>query len=152
MAKYESNIKFVNAPAESVYERLSDLSVLQEKLDSLPEEKRQEIQQKVSESSKGMLSLDSLHFTKETASLNAMGMTLTVSIVEKQPFKLVKYATSNSPIDMKLWVQMLPKDPNISKIRVTLEADIPFFLKPMVGDKIEGLAEKIADALTRIPY
>ncbi len=152
MAKYESSVKIVNAPDMAVYERLSDLSVLQEKLDSLSEEQRKEIQQKVSESSKGMLSLDSVHFTKESASLDAMGMTLTVNIVEKQPFKLVKYATSNSPIDMKLWIQMLPKDSNISKIRVTLEADIPFFLKPMVGDKIEGLAEKIADALTRIPY
>ena len=47
---------------------------------------------------------------------------------------------------------MLPESAYQTKIRVTMDVDIPFYLRPMVGNKLEGAADMIAEALTQIPY
>ena len=53
---------------------------------------------------------------------------------------------------MMMWVQMLPVEEQTSKIRVTIDADIPIFLKGMVSKPLQEAVEKIADALAMIPY
>ena len=37
-------------------------------------------------------------------------------------------------------------------MRVTVKADIPLFLKPMLGNKLQDGVDKIADALAMLPY
>ena len=47
---------------------------------------------------------------------------------------------------------MLPVDSNSSKMKVTVKADIPFMLKGMVSGPLQDGVEKIADALSQIPF
>jgi hypothetical protein len=51
-----------------------------------------------------------------------------------------------------LWIQVLPVDSNSSKMKVTVKADIPFMLKGMVSGPLQDGVEKIADALSQIPF
>ena len=46
----------------------------------------------------------------------------------------------------------MPVTPESSKMKLTIEADIPFMLKPMVEGPLKDGIEKIADALSQIPY
>jgi len=152
MAKYESQVKEVNALQESVYNRLSDLSQLQVMKDNMPAEMKEQIKAKLNEETGGKLQLSNFRFTTDTACFTASGMDVCIRIVERDPVKCVKFSADNSPVAFTLWVQMLPSGPYTTKIRVTLDVDIPFYLRPMVGSKLDGAADQIAEMLTKIPY
>jgi hypothetical protein len=47
---------------------------------------------------------------------------------------------------------MLPVTEMTSKLRVTLDADLNFFVKQMLGSKLEKGVEKLADMLAIMPY
>lgn len=152
MSRYESGVHIVAAPQMAVYDRLSDLSQLNRLAESLTDEQKAELRQKLEEQGKGMVKIENFRCDADSVSVDVMGMPVTVRIVSREPGKTVKLATDQSPIPLTLWIQMLPKDAALTKLKVTLDADIPFFLKPMVGSKLEGAADRIAELLTRIPY
>jgi hypothetical protein len=53
---------------------------------------------------------------------------------------------------MHLWIQVLPVNESSSKMRLTIDADVPFFLKGVVATPLQEAVEKLADALASIPY
>ena len=55
------------------------------------------------------------------------------------------------PIGMELHVQMKPAPDcdGESRLKVTLSADIPMLLRPMIGSKLQEIAEKMADSMSR---
>lgn len=152
MAKYESQIKEINALQENVYNRLSDLSQLQTMKDNMPAEMKEQIKAKMNEETGGKLQLSNFSFTSDTANFKASGMDVCIRIIDREPNKCVKFTADNSPVAFTLWIQMLPQGPYQTKIRVTLDIDIPFYLKPMIGSKLDGAADQIAEMLTKIPY
>lgn len=152
MSRYESGVKFIAAPSMAVYDRLADLSQLQRVADSLTDEQKAAIRQKIEEQGKGMVRLDNFRCDADSVSVDVMGSPVTLRIVDRELGKTVKYAAENSPLPLTLWVQILPKDAGVTKVKVTLDADIPFFLKPMIGSKLDGAADQLAEMLTRIPY
>ena len=152
MARYESKIKIVNALQEAVYNRFADLSTLQIIKDSMSPELKQQIRAKLDEQGQGKVSVSDFHFDTDTARFKVNGMDACVRIIEREPQKCVKFGADNSPVPVTLWIQMLPESAYQTKIRVTMDIDIPFYLRPMVGNKLEGAADMIAEALTKIPY
>lgn len=152
MSRYESQVKIIPASQPSVYARLSDLSQLQVMKDNLSEEQKALLKAKFDEVSKGKVSVSNLAFTTDTASCTIQGMNVAVRIIDREPMKTIKFKAENSPIGATLWIQLIGTAPYETKTRVTLDVDIPFFLKPMVGSKLDGVADQIATALTKIPY
>lgn len=152
MAKYESKVREVNALQESVYNRLSDLSQLQVLKDNMPEEAKAQIKAKMNEETGGKLQLSNFSFATDTANFKVNGMDVCIRIIDREPLKCVKFTADNSPVAFTLWIQMLPQGPYQTKIRVTLDIDIPFYLRPMIGSKLDGAADQIAEMLTKIPY
>jgi len=152
MAKYESQVKEVNALQENVYNRLADLSQLQAMKDNMPAEIKEQIKAKMNEETGGKLQLSNFRFDTDTANFKASGMDVCIRIIDRDPIKCVKFSADNSPVAFTLWIQMLPAGPYTTKIRVTLDIDIPFYLRPMIGSKLDGAADQIAEMLTRIPY
>lgn len=47
---------------------------------------------------------------------------------------------------------MLPVEATTSKLRLTIDADVPFFAKGMVEKPLQEALEKIADMMAMIPY
>ena len=153
MSKYQSEVKIINAAQVQVWNRISDLSAYQAMKENMPAETKEMIKAKLAEEAKGKLNLSDLNFTQDTVSCKISGMDVTFRIVEREEgMKCVKYVADQSPIPATLWIQLLPKAPYETKCRVTFEVDIPFFLKPMVGKKLDGAADQLAEMLTRIPY
>lgn len=136
MSKYESGVKQVAHPQQLVYDTLSDLNNIGRIKDRIPADKIQD-----------------LTFDHDTVSVNVPPVgAITLKIVDREEPKCVKFEAVNSPVPFNLWVQMLPVTDTTSKIRVTVKADIPLILKPMIGGKLQDGVDKIADALAMLPY
>lgn len=152
MAKYESQIKQVPFSQSAVYAKLSDLTnlaVIKERIDDpnvqakIPAEKIEEVRNAVNQ----------MEFTTDTVSAPAGPIgTIAVQIVDREPEKCVKFTSTNSPVSFKLWVQVLPTGDTSSKLKVTIDADLNFFMKQMVGSHLEKGVDKFADMLAMIPY
>ena len=152
MAKYESQIKQVPFSQSAVYAKLSDLTnlaVIKERFDDpnvqakIPADKIEEVRNAVNQ----------MEFTTDTVSAPAGPIgTIAVQIVDREPEKCGKFTSTNSPVSFKLWVQVLPTGDTSSKLKVTIDADLNFFMKQMVGSHLEKGVDKFADMLAMIPY
>ena len=136
MTKFESSIKQIPYPVENVYRNISDLSNLERVRDRIPEDKLQEFQ----------FDSDSVQ-----VSVSPVG-TIKLRIIEREENKCIKFETVQSPLPFNLWIQVLPVSATESKMKVTVQADIPFMLKGMVAGPLQDGVEKIADALSKIPF
>ena len=136
MTKFESSIKQIPYPVEDVYRNISDLSNLERVRDRIPQDKLQNFQ----------FDSDSVQ-----VSVSPVG-TIKLRICEREDNKCVKFETEQSPLPFNLWIQVLPVDSSSSKMKVTVKADIPFMLKGMVSGPLQDGVEKIADALSQIPF
>lgn len=153
MSRYTSDVKIINAAQASVWARISDFSIYQQMKENLPAEQKEAIKAKINELGEGKVQLSDFRFCQDTVSFKASGMDVNINIVEREePMKCVKYKADKSPVDFTLWIQLLPKEAYQTKCKVTVDVDIPFFLKPLVGKKLDGVADQIADFMTKIPY
>jgi carbon monoxide dehydrogenase subunit G len=135
MSKFESSIKKVAYPQENVYKMLSDLSNIERVRDRIPEDK-----------------LKDLTFDSDSVSITSPMGPVTLRVVDRDEPKCVKFETEQSPVPMNLWIQMLPTSETESKLKVTIKADLPFFMAAMAKKPLEEGVEKIAEALATIPY
>ena len=136
MTKFESSVKQIPYPVEDVYRNISDLSNLEKVRDRVPADK-----------------LNSFSFDSDSVSVNVAPVgQIKLRICEREEGKCVKFETEQSPLPFNVWVQVLPVTAETSKMKVTVKADIPFMLKGMVSGPLQDGVEKIADALSQIPY
>lgn len=136
MSKYESSIKQVPYPQRAVYDNISNLNNLEKVRNRVPEDK-----------------VKDFTFDEDTVGLKIDPVgELKIRICEREEPKCVKFESAQSPIPFNLWIQVLPVTDETSKIKVTVKADIPFMLKPMVSGPLQDAVEKIADALALVPY
>ena len=136
MTKFESSVKQIAYPVEDVYRNISDLSNLERVRDRVPADK-----------------LDSFKFDSDSVEVSVPPVgTIKLRIIEREENKCVKFETEQSPMPFNLWIQMLPVSETESKMKVTVKADNPFMLKGMVSGPLQDGVEKIADALSQIPF
>ena len=136
MAKFESSVKQVAYPQEAVYRNINDLNNLERVRDRIPSDKIQDFT-----------------FDSESVSVSVAPVgQITLRICDRQEPKCVKFESVQSPMPFNLWIQVLPVTETTSKMKVTVDADIPFMLKAMVSGPLQDGIEKIADALSQIPY
>jgi hypothetical protein len=136
MAQFESSIKQIPYAQQKVYDMLSDLSNIDRVKDKIPADK-----------------LNDLTFDSDSISINASPVgNITMRIIEREEPKCIKFESDNSPMPFNFWIQILPTSETASKMRLTIKADIPIFLKGMVTKPLQEGIEKIADALAMIPY
>ena len=136
MTKFESSVKQIPYPVENVYRNISDLNNLERVRDRIPEDK-----------------LNSFSFDSDSVSVNVAPVgDLKLRIIEREENKCIKFETVQSPLPFNLWIQVLPVTATESKMKVTVQADIPFMLKGMVAGPLQDGVEKIADALSKIPF
>jgi hypothetical protein len=136
MTKFESSVKQIPYPVEDVYRNISDLSNLERVRDRVPQDKMQDFQ-----------------FDSDSVQVSVAPVgTIRLRICDREENKCVKFEAEQSPLPFNLWIQVLPVTETTSKMRVTVQADIPFMLKGMVSGPLQEGVEKVADALSQIPY
>ena len=136
MTKFESSVKYIPYPQENVYRNISDLNNLERIRDRVPSDKIQHFS-----------------FDSDTVSVNVPPVgQITLRIVEREEPKCIKFEAAQSPMPFNLWIQILPVDEQNSKMKVTVQADIPLMLRAMVASPLQDGVDKVADALAQIPY
>ena len=159
MTEYKSEVKTIYAPQERVYDRLSDLSnrsVIQQNLDN-PELRNRLLSQagdKVSPSQvDGIIDqLRNLRFDPDSVSGSTMLGEITLRIIEREPPKTIKFQLEGAPIQANMWIQLLSANEEQCAMRLTLHADLNFFIRQMVGGKLQEGVEGLATMLASLPY
>lgn len=154
--KHESDIKVIGYPQETVYAKIADLNnlaIIKERFND------PEVQAKMA----GNIPADKIEQVKKTLStlqadadsvsveVDPVGR-LAIQIIERDDPKCIKFGSLRSPVNFNLWVQLLPVTAESCKMKVTVDADIPVFLVPVVGKPLKDGIEKIADMLASLPY
>ena len=134
--KLESSVKQIPYSQEAVYDNISDLSNLTKVQDRVPEDK-----------------VNDFKYDEDTVSLNVAPVgELKLRICAREAPKCVKFESVQSPVPFNVWIQVLPVDEVNSKMKVTLKAELPPFIKGMVEKPMQDAVEKIADALAQVHY
>ena len=141
-----------------VYAKLSDLrnlEVLKTRLNSDQPDIPDDMKSQVSDDqlSKAKELIQNMEFTADTMSIDIPPVgKLVVEIIEREPEKLVKLTSTQSPIPLTMWIQLVPTSDTSCAMRVTLEAELNMFLKMAIGGKLKDGVDKFADMLAKIPY
>lgn len=159
MNKYESSIKQIYAPITSVYQKLSDLTHLQSLKERVNDPMFENLileragdKVKPEQVAQIKAAVSKMEFTPDTVTGEAgpLGQ-VTLRIIERQENKCIKFALEGSPIQANLWIQLLPTATGC-KMRCTIGAELNFFIRQMVGSKLQEASEGIANMLSMIPY
>ncbi|MCF0196278.1 MAG: SRPBCC family protein [Bacteroidaceae bacterium] len=159
MAEYKSEVKKIFYPIERVYERLSDLSHLEgvKRMAQDPALRERILQQAGDKATPEQLDsiiekLEGLEFTRDSVSGNSPVGDITLQIIERESPKCVKFELQGAPIQANMWVQLLPAGDSECALRLTVKADLNFFIKQMIGSKLQQGVDGLAQMLASIPY
>ena len=134
--KFVSEIKRIPHKAEHIYGMLSDLSNLERVKDRIPAGKVKDF----------TFDSDSC-----SVSVDPVGK-ICFQIVEREPNQLIKFATTNSPIPLHLWIQLKEVAEADTCMKLTVGAELNPFIKQMVAKPLQEAIEKMAEVLTVLPY
>lgn len=159
MKEYKSEVKKIYAPVGRVYARLSDLNnlaIIQQGLDN-PEAMRR-IQEQAGDKvtpeqmQQVVEKLRSLRFDADSVSGDSPVGPATLRIIEREEPKTIKFVLEGMPIAANMWIQLLPHGDNESALRITVKADISFFIRQLIGNKLQQGVDGLAQMLASIPY
>ena len=149
MSNFESSVKVIPYSQERVYNKLSDLSNLEAVKDRLPKDKVQDLS----------FDSDTLSFSVSPIGKLTLQIVeclsyrkLTLQIVERDPCKCIKLATTNSPLPFNMWIQLVETAEEECKVKVTIGMDLNPFMKAMVQKPLQEGLEKMVDMLAVIGY
>lgn len=132
---FESSIREIAFPQQSVYKMLSDLSNIEKVKDKIPQDKIQD-----------------LTFDTDSISVKSPLGAIQLNIIGREEPKCIKLETQKSPMPFNLWIQILPVSETSCKMKLTIKAEVNPFIKSMVQKPLQDGIEKIADALQMIQY
>ena len=131
MALYQSKTITVNKPFEEVYGKVSDLKNLEQFRDRIPKEYTVDFE------------CDTDYVQFRVAPVGD----LLLRIVERGADK-IRLNVEKLPFKAEISMNIGNVSPSETNIQLVLDADIPFFVKHIVGNKLEEGMDKIADILT----
>ena len=158
MTKYESQIYTVNATQQHAYERMANLKnfealrqimeqpeVVERLMANVPAEHAGKVTpEKIEEVRR---QFENVVFSEDAVSFDSKLGLITLAITEREEPKLVKLQGGGTPIDVTLWVQLLPLGAYQSKMKVTIGADVNFFIRKMVEKYLKQAPDGIASFL-----
>jgi hypothetical protein len=75
-----------------------------------------------------------------------------VAIVDREEPQTIRWAVEKAPVDAKLRVELLSEKAHETQVRLTVSADLNPFIKHLVSKPLQEGINKLADALTILPY
>lgn len=153
LAKFESEVKIVPQNQNILFSRFNDLNSLSAIKDRMNDP---EVQQKLSEQVPADKLADvqkyaeGLSFETDAIHIASPMGNITLRVVERDEPKCIKFASEGSPVQIYVWIQLLPHGDYESKIRVTVGAEVNFFMKKMVAKPLQQAADGLANMLSAI--
>jgi carbon monoxide dehydrogenase subunit G len=136
MTEFTSEIKQLPYNEAIIYEVLSDLNNLEKVKDRIPQDKIQDFS-----------------FDRDSCVFNVSPVgNVRFSIVEREPNKTIKFMADQSPVNVYMWIQLKEVNPQDTRMKLTVKAELNPFLKPMLSGPLQKGLDQIADVLAAIPY
>ena len=133
MEKYESKQKQILQNQEVVYQKLSDL---------------RNWEKYMPKSGEIMDNIEDLEFGMDYVSFKAkMAGKVVLRIVDRETPKMLKFGIEGSPVAANLWIQLVGVEEQDTRMKLTIKADIPLMLKPMIGNKLQEGIDRAADLI-----
>ncbi|MDE6578239.1 MAG: hypothetical protein K2J82_06390 [Muribaculaceae bacterium] len=144
MATYKSQETPLQASAEAVFSKLSNLENLRSLLEKVPADK-------IPEDKKAMF--DSISITPDSITVPGGPVgALTFRISEKIEPTLIALSGEGSPVPLSLAMHISPVSEAECKAQVVIDIEIPAMLKPMIGGHIQKMADQFGEVLKAIPF
>ena len=130
MTNYESKA-VVNQPKVKIFEQMADMRNLEKHKAAFPNSADLEMQ-----------------FGQDfiTAKVPVVGPA-TIRLVEKEELEKLKFSVENLPMAASIYVKLTEVEPEKTEIQLILEADIPFFLGTIIGNKLQNGLDKTAEMI-----
>lgn len=136
MTDFVSEVKSIPYNDDRIFAMLSDLSNLEKIKDRIPQDK-----------------ITDFEFDSDSCSFSVAPVgNIQFRIVEREPNKLVKLTTTNSPVPVSLWIQLVQATENDTKMKLTARAELNPFIKSMVAKPLQDAIDKISTVLADLPY
>jgi hypothetical protein len=134
MTTYESDIKTISSNEEVVFGILSDLNNLK----------------KIQEQAPATDKVKDLEFDTDSCNFVVEGFgKVGFRVIEREPFKTVKFESENAPVKVNVWIQLKQIDENQTAMKLTIKADLPTMIKMMVDKKLKEGVNVVADLLAK---
>jgi len=136
MADFISEVKTIPHNDDKIFTMLSDMSNLERVKDRIPQDKIKDF----------TFNTDTCSFTVDPVG------SIQFQIIEREPNKMIKFSTTNSPVPLLMWIQLKQVAENDTKLKMTVRADLNPFIKPMVSKPLQDAVEKISEIIAQLPY
>ena len=144
MTTIKSEKKSVNASAQKVFDKLSDLDNLKPLLqqvpaDRIPADKRE--------------MFENLRITADTISIPAGPVgEITLRITDRLPYSLIRLSGEGTPVPLHMQLEIEPKGEESCDVEVSVNLEIPAMLKPMVAGPLKKIVDQFVQVLGMIPF
>ena len=140
----KSEKKIIAAPAENVFDKLSNLSNLRPLLEKIPRDKIPEDKQEM---------FDNLKITDDTITMPAGPVgEIVLRVTDRLPYSLIRMEGEGAPVPLSLQLEIEPKGADECEVMVAINLDIPIMLKPMVSGPLKKIVDQFGQVLTAIPF
>ena len=144
MATFNSEEVSLNAPAEAVFAKLSNLENLRSLLDKVPADQIPADKLEM---------FNSITITPDSITVPGGPVgALTFKVKEKINPSLIKLEGEGAPVPLSLAMHISPLGADASSAKVVIDIAIPAMLKPMVSRPIQKMADQFSQILRAIPF
>ncbi len=136
MTEFVSDIKTIPHNEEDVFRVLSDLNKLELVKDQIPQDK-----------------IKDFKFDSDTCSFNISPVgEVKFRIIEREANKLVKFKSEDFPFETFLWIQLVQKSENDTKMKITIRSEVNSIMKGMISKPLKEGLDKVSDLIASLPY
>ena len=144
MAVYKSKPAQINASADDVYGRLSNLSNLKSLMANIPQEAIPADKKEMFDAV--VVSDDSISFPAGPVG------EVKLKVVEKVAPRLIRLEGVGTPVPLSLSLSITPLSEVQCEASVSIDIAIPAMLKPMLGGTIQKMADQFGQVLGALKY
>lgn len=144
MATFKSEKIVINAPAESVFNKLSNLESLGDLLRNVPEDKIPADQRE---------KLKDIEITSDTISFPGGPVgSVSLRLTEAVAPRLIRLEGAGTPVPLSMTLNLEELGADCCEAQVDIDIQIPAMLKPMVSGPLQKMVDQFAEMLHSIPF
>lgn len=137
MAKYASKPVAVNQPVEVLFDRFSDVSLFQQRINEIPEEERAKI--------------GDVTFEADAICINTPQVSqLKFKVTERTAPGHIVFSAVGSPIPLAMMIDITATSESTSEVVTAIDVEIPAMLRPLIGGKMQEAADKFGEMIGRL--
>ncbi|MCM1297375.1 MAG: hypothetical protein NC311_17695, partial [Muribaculaceae bacterium] len=137
MAKYTSKKVSINRGARELFDRFSTMQMLQQRVDSLPDDVKAQL---------GELRFENDRLIIVTPQVGEIAFKVKERV---EPSKVV-FTAEGAPVPLDMTVSFNGTDEHTTEVETCIDVEIPMMLKPMVGPYMQKAADKFGELIANL--